>query len=246
MKLKVINSNSSGNSYILENDSEALLLECGVGIPEIKKPIDFNIYKFVGALITHNHLDHAKSCLSVMEAGIDVYASKGTFSVLKTLPHRIKLLEKMKKVKIGNFTVLPFDVKHDAVEPFGFLINHPDSGNILFLTDSYYCPYKFENLNQIIVEANYSNKILEAKMNDNNDVNIFLRNRVIQSHMSLENCIGLLEANDLTKVNNIVLIHLSDGNSDEKQFKKEVEEATGKQTFVARPNLEISFNINPF
>jgi len=232
MKLKVINSNSLGNSYILENDSEALLLECGVGLSEIKKAIDFNTSKFVGALITHEHGDHSKSCLSVMEAGIDVYASKGTFSKLKTLSHRTKILEKMKKVKIGNFTVVPFDVKHDAAEPFGFLINHPETGNILFLTDSYYCPYKFENLNQIIVEANYSEKIIEGRMNDKNDVNMFLRNRVIQSHMSLENCIGLLKANDLTKVNNIVLIHLSDGNSNEKQFKKEVE--------------EINFNINPF
>ncbi len=245
MKLKVINSNSLGNAYILETDKEALLLECGVGFPLIKKAINFDINKIKFNIITHHHLDHCKSALDVANAGIDVYASAGTFSKINGTSHRFKVIKHLEKFKVGNFTVLPFDVKHDAVEPLGFLINHPESGNILFLTDSYYSPYTFKNLNNIIIEANYSEKILDQR-DESGVLHGIIRNRVLTSHLSLETCKKLLLANDLSQVNNIVLIHLSDGNSDEKQFIEEIKDATNKNVFVARPNMEIEFNKTPF
>jgi len=74
----------------------------------------------------------------------------------------------------------------------------------------------------------------------------FLHDRVITSHMSLDNCKGMLGANDLTAVNNIVLIHLSDGNSDARRFKKEVEEQTGKTVHVAEAGMVLDFNKTPF
>lgn len=54
MQLKVIGSSSKGNCYILENDKEALILECGVPFMETKKAIDFNLHKISGCLITMN------------------------------------------------------------------------------------------------------------------------------------------------------------------------------------------------
>lgn len=56
----------------------------------------------------------------------------------------------------------------------------------------------------------------------------------------------MLAANDLSQVNNIVLIHLSDSNSDEKQFQKEVSELTRKNVTVASNGIEIQFNKTPF
>ena len=55
----------------------------------------------------------------------------------------------------------------------------------------------------------------------------------------------MLSANDLSKVNNIVLIHLSDSNSNEKQFVKEVYELTGKNVCAAYNGMEIPFNKTP-
>ena len=37
MQLKVIGSGSSGNSYILENETEALIIEAGLPFLEVKK-----------------------------------------------------------------------------------------------------------------------------------------------------------------------------------------------------------------
>ncbi len=57
MVLKVISSGSKGNGYILENDNEALLLECGCNFKSVNEAINFNVSKISGCLITHEHLD---------------------------------------------------------------------------------------------------------------------------------------------------------------------------------------------
>lgn len=246
MKLKIISTGSIGNAYILENENEALLIECGVNIKLIKKAIDFNVSKIVGCILTHEHQDHAKSVNDVMTLGINVYSCKGTFDALGiSNHHRAHNCNRVDTFKIGNFEIMNFDVKHDAAEPSGFLIRHPDCGKILFLTDTYYCEYTFKGLNNIIVEANYSKEIIDRKYGIESNKE-FLRNRILKSHFSLENCMGLLKANDLSQVNNIVLIHLSDSNSDEVEFQKQVQEVTGKNVTVASKNLEINFSKTPF
>lgn len=243
MNLKVIGTGSKGNAYLLENENEALLIECGVNIREIKRTLNFNLSKVVGCILTHEHGDHAKSIKDVISAGINVYATGGTHAACNTIPkHRAIIINDESNYHIGNYKIKAFGVKHDASEPCGFLINHPETGNVLFLTDTFYCPYTFKNLNNIIVEANFSNKLIREKLSDME----FLKNRILTSHMSLETCIGFLHANDLRAINNIVLIHLSDGNSDEKYFKAEVENATGKTVSVASNGMNIELNKTPF
>ncbi|MDB0600291.1 MBL fold metallo-hydrolase [Tenacibaculum maritimum] len=247
MKLKVIGSNSKGNSYLLENKDEALLIECGVNLSKIKEAINFNISKIAGCIVTHEHKDHCVAINDVLKAGINVFATEGTHEACETtMHHRSGMFgTDFKPIQIGGFKVMAFDVKHDANEPCGFLINHPDSGNVLFLTDTYYSPYTFRNLNNIIIEANYSKKIINDKMGKGS-LPEFLRNRIFKSHMSLETCIKSLKANDLRAVNNIVLIHLSDGNSDENYFLNEVKKVTSKNVTVANAGIQINFNKNPF
>lgn len=246
MRLKIVGTGSSGNAYVLENDGEALLIECGVKISDIKKELGFDYSKVAGCIVTHEHGDHAHSINDVMSLGIDVHASKGTFDC--TAPfgnHRAKIIKARQQFMVGNFKVMPFDIQHDASEPLGFLISHKDCGNVLFLTDTFYCKYKFPNLNNIIIEANYSKEIIDRKFGPESGKE-FLRNRILKSHFSLENCKAMLSANDLSKVNNIVLIHLSDSNSNERQFHEEVAELTGKNVTVARNGMGIEFNKTPF
>jgi phosphoribosyl 1,2-cyclic phosphodiesterase len=243
MELTVIGTGSRGNAYLLENDSEALLIECGVNIKAIKQALNFNLNKLVGCIVTHEHKDHSKSIKEVMAAGVNVYGTKGTHEACRTYDnHRAYKLNLPEPFKIGNFKVMPFDVQHDAAEPCGFLINHKETGNVLFLTDSLYCHYTFKNLHNIIIEANYSHEVIRVKLKEME----FLKNRVMQSHMSLDTCIEFLKSNDLSQVNNIILIHLSDGNSDEKLFRTEVTKATGKTVTVSDNGLQMEINKTPF
>lgn len=246
MELKVIGTGSTGNAYILSNGDEALLIECGVNIKDIKKALDFDLSKVVGCIVTHEHQDHCKSIEDLMKLGINVHASLGThIATACGLNHKVKYIKSKQTIQIGNFKVMAFDVKHDAAEPLGFLIEHPDCGKVLFLTDTYYCEYTFKGLNNIIIEANYSKEIIDRKFGSDSGKE-FLRNRILRSHFSLANCKDMLSANDLTQVNNIVLIHLSDSNSNEKQFQKEVTDLTGKNVTVASNGMTINFGKTPF
>lgn len=245
MKLHVIGTGSKGNAYLLKaSDGQMLLIECGVRPALIKQAIGFEPGGVEACLLSHLHNDHSGSTIDIIKMGIDVYSLPETFAAMNLQSNRAKPLTVRKKVRIGDFTVNPFDVKHD-VPTLGFLIHHKECGLVLFATDTYYIPYKFPGLNNLIIEANYCEKIIEQKLGIESDRR-FLRDRILQSHFSLQNCLELLKANDLSQVNNVVLIHLSDSNSDEKRFKREVEELTGKTVTVASNGLEIELNKQPF
>lgn len=248
MELTVLGSSSKGNSYVLQNNNEALVIEAGVSLKEVKKAIGFNISKIVGVLVSHEHGDHARCVNEFLDSRINVWMSEGTNNAIKS---KLKssylplLLESDFKVKIGNFTVLPFDVRHDAVEPYGFLIHHEEIGTMLFATDTYFLPYKFEGLTNILIECNYREDILKRNI-ESGKIPPSHYNRLLESHMSFTTCKEALLANDLRKVNNIVLIHLSDGNSNAEEFQKDIHLATGKAVHIADRGLKINFNKTPF
>ena len=194
------------------------------------------------ALPPLKELDHSKAMKDIAKARLPIYSSKGT---LDAIGINGNVMVEGKVSKVGNFKVLPFSIRHDCEEPFGFIINHKDTGNILFATDTYYLPNRFANLSHIMIEANYSQEVIDRNVREGS-VSQFLRDRTMQSHMSIDTCIEALLANDLNKVQTIVLLHLSDRNSDEKGFQEQVESATGIQTFVANKGLEIELKKYPF
>lgn len=246
MKLKTIGTGSSGNAYLLDSGKEVLMIECGVTIQTIKKGLNYDLTRVVGCLVSHSHNDHSIAIGDVLNCGIKVFASKHTFESknIAASPQKAIVVNPLEPVQIGSFKVMPFELKHD-VPCLGFLIKHPQSGTTAFITDTIYCEYIFEGLNNIIIEANYSKEIIDQKMKEGG--NKFMRDRVLHSHLSLENCVKMLKANDLTKVNNIVLIHLSNNHSDEELFKNEIEKAApGKNVTIAFNGLEIPFNKTPF
>lgn len=251
MKLSVIGSSSKGNGYVIHSETEALVIEAGVSLARLMKAVSFNYKKISGCIVTHEHADHAKYADRYIKQGIPVYMSKGTNDHMKSGKTKssklseysnTNLLTPLKSTKIGRFNVLSFGVQHDAAEPLGFLINHPDIGNVLFLTDTYYTEYKFKNLNHLIVEANFCKDIITERF-AKNQLHPAYYNRLEKSHMSIQTTLELLKANDLSKARNIVLIHLSDGNSDAVSFKKQVVGLTGLPTTIADVGTELELVI---
>ncbi len=240
MVLKVLGSSSQGNCYILENKNEALIIEAGVRFIEVKKAMGFDIRKVSGCLITHQHNDHAKYIKAMVESGFPTLALEEVWTAKGVTGSRAYCIERGKGYRFGRFKVLPFDACHD-VPCVGYLIDHPETGRIMFLTDSCMCEYVFPGLNQIMIECNYSDAKLVEAINAGRTLPS-QRERLMTSHMELNTCKGFLCANDLTNVANIVLLHLSDNNSDEKHFVSEIERQTGKVVYAAHTGLEIELD----
>lgn len=245
MVLRVLGSSSAGNCYILDNGKEALVLECGVSLSKVKEAVGYDISRIAGAFVSHEHNDHCGHAGEFISARIPVFMSEGTAMEKQFSGRGVNIIRSLTKVSAGGFSVLPFDVRHDAAEPMGFLIRHDETGDILFATDTYYIKYRFRGLSTMMIECNYDRGIV----NENTEswkLHPSVRNRIIRSHMSLDTCIDTILANDRSRMMRIVLIHLSSGNMDAREAVRRVYEASGIETLAAVPDMKININRTPF
>ncbi|APC46464.1 metallohydrolase [Aeribacillus phage AP45] len=231
IEINTLATGSKGNAYHVTDGHTSLLLEAGIPFKDIRRKLNFQTSNIAACLISHEHKDHCKGLNDVLKAGIDCYMSAGTAEAIGVKHHRIKTVEAKKQFQLGTWTILPFDVQHDVSEPYGFLLMNQQGEKLLFATDTYYIKYKFKGLTHIMVECNYSLKILNENIATGRVPKV-MRKRLLRSHFSLENVKDFLKANDLSRVQEIWLLHLSDNNSDEEFFKREIQELTGKMVVV--------------
>ncbi|MBE6244230.1 MAG: MBL fold metallo-hydrolase [Bacteroidales bacterium] len=238
MKLTVLDSGSRANGYVLQNEEEALIIECGCSLQSCLEVLDYRSGKVAGCLVSHSHGDHCKYVKSYLER-FKVFCSEGTAEEASIIGGvGLIIVAPMRKFSAGGFEILPFETQHDAKEPLGFLIRHDGLGTLLFATDTYYLKYKFDDLNHILIECNYDECILSENI-ANGEVPRFVLERVRRSHMSLDTLKDTLRANDLSGVVDIVLLHISRDNGDMVRFREEIERTFGIRTFIASKGLEI-------
>lgn len=246
MRLTVLGSGSTGNGYVLQNEHEALIMECGMPRQDCLAALGYNVKKVVGCLVTHEHGDHARFIEDYLDM-FPVYMSTGTELAIKykRFCRAPKTLETLKTIHLGGFAVRPIPAEHDAAEPLAFIIDHEEIGRLLFATDTYFIRYTIPHLTNLMIECNYSLPILNANIAAG-IVPEALKARTMDSHMSLAHLKEMLAANDLSAVNNIVLIHMSGSNSQKEAFVADIAKQTGKHTIAAEKGLTIEINKTPF
>jgi len=225
MKINIISSGSKGNAYIIEKNNTALLVECGVKFAEIQKAVGFDLLRIKACIVSHEHGDHSKAWKQVVGTGIPMYASVGTYDALKVSPEDRQYPFFHGCVK-GPFKC--FSANHDAAEPLNFIIDE----KILFITDNYKLQFDFSwfKFACIMIEANYCEELIKGKADD------FVNKRRFRSHMSFQTALLTLKTLDLSECKQIILIHLSDGYTDEKRFIQDTEKAFGIPTICADKN----------
>lgn len=243
MELCVLGSGSSGNSYILQNSKTALIIDAGIHPKEALKQLGHNSRKIVGVLLSHSHMaDHAKYIRDYLKLGINCYAHSDTWFDLKIKNHFAKYLDEYEQnqesIMLGEFLIMPFKLIHD-VTCLGFQITYPDTGNIVFMTDTKYSPYLFSNVSHWMIECNYSEKqIMENAINDKIDSS--LMKRITDNHMSYETLSYFFAQSDLSLTSKVILLHLSDNNSLADDFKHGIIETFGKDTYIAEKGLKLN------
>lgn len=244
MQLYVAATGSAANTYVLTASSgESLILDAGAPIKKVLPHIP-DLRKVRRLLVTHEHKDHSKCWFDYWMRGIDMIASKGTIEQMMPagIPSMVQPAVAMRPVSCGEFTVMPFDVQHDAAEPFGFLIKHNPTGETLvYATDTYYLKYTFPYVNYWLVECNYCEDLIKP-----DEMNEYHIKRLNESHMNLRRLMDALKANDLTETAKIVLVHLSDSRSNEQRMVSEISDLTGIETVAASAGMTIELSRTPF
>lgn len=233
MLIKSLASGSSGNCYLIDDGATRLLIEVGISWKRIREALGFETISLSGVLVSHGHGDHSGHAKEALKAGIDVYASAGAIGQAKLEPHhRLHAIRAQERCRVGSWVALPFDTTHDADESLGFVLGSTATEErLLYLTDAPYSEYRFEGLTHVMLEANYSPDVLTEKILSG-ALNAHAGRRIRRNHMSIDTAVTLLKANDLSACREIHLLHLSDGNSDERQMKLKVQQATGIPTYI--------------
>ena len=211
ISVRCLASGSAGNSYAVDDGKSVLLLEAGIRKRTILAGYMDLLTRVQGCLITHEHQDHAKAVLGLPMAGIDVYASRGTFAALNAEKDRRNY--RLHSIKAG--------------EQLGFLLYSKETGDkLIFATDTYFIPNTFRGLTYVMVECNYDRMLLDRNIGAGT-VPESLRSRLMRSHFSLDNVRTFLTANDLSNVQRIYLLHISGQNGDKDAFRRDIEALTG-------------------
>ena len=243
MLLKCVNTGSqNGNCYILENDTEALILDAGVRYNDVLKALDYNISKVAGVLLTHEHGDHIKCFKDLIRAGIKCYGSDELQESLRTITGElITGLQEKKAYRIGNFSVIPMKVPHDGTDCVAYIIEFGEE-KLLYATDFSYLPYRLTSwkINHWLIECNHIQDLVdksEAKYEHS-----------IRGHSELSTVKEIISVNKTPEMRNIILCHLSEGWSDEKRMKVEIQETAGKwvRVEVAHAGLELPLSRYPW
>ena len=163
-------SGSSGNCYLVKSDETAILIDAGIsgkrileGLDETDTPRD----DIAAVLVTHEHSDHVQS-LRVMTKRLPeaaVYANEATWEhIEKPVPEeRREFFTTGEAFEIGDLTIKPFPVPHDAAEPVGFSI-FADGRQITICTDAgYITDEMYEEILEadlLLLEANHEKEML--------------------------------------------------------------------------------------
>lgn len=239
MVLKVLGSSSSGNCYILESDTEALIIEAGVRFMEVKKVLDFNVRKIKAVIITHIHSDHHLYWYEYARAGIPVFEPfRNDGQSLEFDNSKFKIRAFPNISKDGHW----FHGNNDGTECpcYGFYIEHPDIGSLVYVTDTECVRWRFSNVNHILVEANHSIDLVDRELPQ--------YEHILRGHMSLQTALDFISTNDNPALRNVVLLHLSDKNADSEHFLHKTKETVkyGADCYIAEKGLTISLDLAPF
>jgi phosphoribosyl 1,2-cyclic phosphodiesterase len=213
-------------------------------VDRILKALDYNADNVLGCLITHEHNDHKKAAADLVHYGIHAYASYATLcaaglegnmsahALISDTECYIRKYNERPQIKVTAFRA-----EHDAAEPFVYLIDYAGE-RVLYATDTYFMRYSFRNVHHYIVECNYMDEILEENL-ASGSINGRQYERLQKSHLSLKRLCKFLRACDMPSARTVVLVHMSDRNSNERQMVDNVRTITNTATYAAHAGDEI-------
>lgn len=214
-------SSSKGNSYYIQGNGSAILIDAGRNLKQIELAMSANGVSFsdVGAVfVTHEHSDHI-SALKVLLKKYDIplFASRGTLENLTQydrVPASAKLGIIEDIVEINDFRVERVETSHDACEPCGYFITTPDGRRLSIVTDTGYLTQdakeKIARSNLAVVESNHDIGMLRG-----GPYPYILKKRILSDsgHLSNAACAEALPYFVGSGLTRIILGHLSEENN---------------------------------
>ncbi len=218
-----LGSGSAGNATLLEASDgrhvTRLLIDCGIPFKQFGERLKkrgLGVQDIDALFVTHEHSDHVGCArLLAQQEGISTWMSRGTFWAMGTpdVSEHIHFARDGQAIVVGNLTLHPFTVAHDAKEPLQLTVS-ANGKRFGILTDlGHTTPYvlsHLQNLDAVVLEFNHDEAMLQASKYPP-----FLKQRIAGSygHLSNAQAADTLQGIHHTGLRHVVAAHLSEQNN---------------------------------
>ena len=214
-----IGSGSRGNGLVVEGGGTRVLLDCGFGLKDSIRRMSFRGIEpssLDAIIVTHEHGDHVSGVQKLsIKYNFPVFLTNGTLQAVAnkfTLSNTV-IIEDYESFNIGELSIIPFPVPHDAREPAQFVFSNGKK-KLAVLTDLGRSTKHLESIlsgcDGLVLECNHDRHLLEKSKYPPS-----LKNRIASSlgHLSNEAAANILRNIDTKKLKKIVAAHLSESNN---------------------------------
>lgn len=216
-------SGSRGNSLFIEGGGVRILVDAGLSCRQIETrliEVGIDPRSIDAILVTHEHMDHVSAVpLFSRRFGTPVYASPRTACRLVAGGRSrerigcIRDMEAGRTFRLGELSVTPFSIPHDAIDPLAFRFEIKGTALALaadlgFVTDE--VRERLAGCQAIFCESNHDPVMLQ-----NGPYSLPLKKRVAgeAGHLSNPECRNLVESVYHPDLKVVVLAHLSQKNN---------------------------------
>lgn len=213
-----IASGSNGNCYYVGNEREAVLIDAGITCREIErrmKRMGLSLEKVKAVFISHEHSDHIRGLeVLVKKHFLPVYITQTTLNYSRLrLQTRVHSFRANETITVGDLSITPFSKKHDAIDPYSFVISHCGIRAGVFTDIGAPCEqviYHFSKCHAAFLETNYDEEMLE---NGSYPYHLKKRIRSDKGHLSNGQAVQLFIQHKPEFMSHLFLSHLSKNNN---------------------------------
>lgn len=212
INFNMISSGSKGNSTIIWDDENMLIIDFGITIKRFKERVNsLKIGKRDTSLfISHEHSDHSKGIKPLARnLPVDIYARELTSNAIG-----IKDSFAIKDtVILGNFVISAFNVSHDAIDPVAFTVRAGNAkisivSDLGKVSESVISNLKGSDI--LAMEANHDVEMLKGGRYPE-----MLKRRILSDKGHLSNDQTAMALQEILKPDvKLILTHLSQENND--------------------------------
>ncbi len=220
LRLFSLISGSSGNCSVVTDGKTNILIDCGTSGKRALAALDkigIAPEDVSAMLVTHEHSDHIQGVgVLARRLKIPVYATAGTHSAMLVGSIADELIHTVSpdvSFDIGDISVTPFSIPHDAAEPCCYTLSDGDdmvsvATDIGYMSDALIS--RIIGSKSIILESNHDVDMLRF-----GDYDYFLKQRILSDRGHLSNKDAANAALELVKTGteHIMLGHLSEKNN---------------------------------
>lgn len=216
MKICVLGSGSRGNCTLIQSEGSALLVDAGLSYRQTGlrlEEIGIRIEEIDGIIIGHEHGDHVRGLDVIARRwGGPVFMNQATAEEVltrRTGRWKVKIFTIGQDFSIGDLTIHPFSVFHDAQDPAGFSVSRGGC-RVMIATDlgtsTRLVQEELKAARVAVLEANHDSTLL---LNGNRPWSLKQRIKSGQGHLSNEASGDLLAGSAGEQLSDVFLAHLS-------------------------------------